>query len=88
MIDELSTLNESGGSEYSDDNDVGQRKRADEAIDGSSHNRRNLNEDSDLDIDEYDGTNVGDSGSEKGEPIEYKHDWTILSYYKFVTLII
>ena len=70
----MSTLNESGGSEYSDENDVRQRKGADEAIDGGSHNRPNLNEDSDLDIDEYDGTNVGDSASEKGDPIEFKND--------------
>jgi hypothetical protein len=64
MIDELSTLNESGGSEYSDEN----------KNDGGSHNRPNLNEDSDLDIDEDDGTNVGDSASEKGDPIEFKND--------------
>jgi hypothetical protein len=70
MIDELSTLNESGGSETgSDDEDVGKRKGVDEAIGGGNHHRPNLNEDSDLEIDENDGINVGDSGSEKGDPL-------------------
>ena len=69
MIDELSTLNESGGSEYSDDEDVGKRRGVDEAMGGNNQNRPILNEDSDLDLDENDGINVGDSGSEKGDPL-------------------
>ena len=67
MIDELSCLNESGGSEYSDDI-MAQRRGVEDAIE-SRQGRRNLNEDSDLELEENDGQIVGDSGSEKGEII-------------------
>ena len=67
MVDELSTLNQSGGS-YTEDDEIGDRRGAEEALE-SKQSRQNLNEDSDLDIEENDGQIVGDSGSEKGDMI-------------------